>query len=153
MIRGLAAAALVIALSGCASPSTTAPGHDPEAQQTTEPTRTPTVESPAAPACITVSAMWVEHIQYFMEDGYTVTRAAAAPADDDYTSIAIVYTSPASEEILGGWGTGGDPASDAVMQVFPLDDTTASHTVAMMPRLDIVAAAGTGSPDAIACLG
>jgi hypothetical protein len=60
--------------------------------------------------------------------------------------------SPASEEALGSWGTGGDPASEAAIQVFPLDDTTASHPVVMMPRLEIVAAAGTGSPDAIACL-
>lgn len=152
MIRGLVVAALVIALSGCASPSSVEPERPPAAQPTTTPTTTPSVEPPAAPACITVSATWVGHIQYFMEDGYTVTRAAAAPADDGYTSIAVVYTSPASEEILGGWGTGGDPASETVMQVFPLDDVTASHTVVMMPRIDIVAAAGTGSPDAITCL-
>ena len=153
MIRGLAAAVLVVALAGCTTPSTVVPEQTTSTETTTVPTTTPTAETPAASACITVSETWVGHIQYFMEDGYTVTRAAAAPADDDYTSIAIVYTSPASEEILGGWGTGGDPASEAVMQVFPLDDTTASHTVVMMPRLDIVAAAGTGSPDAIACLG
>lgn len=88
-----------------------------------------------------------------MEDGYTITRAAAAPADDGYTTVAIVYTSPTAEEILGAWGTGGDPASESVMQVFPLDEVTASHTVVMMPRTDIVAAAGAGAGDATSCLG
>jgi hypothetical protein len=84
---------------------------------------------------------------------HAITRAAASPAEDGYTTIAVVYTSPAGEQLLGGWGTGGDPASDTVMQVFPLDDVTASHTVVMIPRMDIVAAAGAGSSDATACLG
>lgn len=150
LIRAFVAVALVAVLAGCASASEVEV-EDTSAQLTTQ-AEAPT-GAPEGAACITVSATWVGHIQYFIQDGYTVTRAAAVPAGDGYTAIAVVYTSPAGEEIVGSWGTGGDPSSETVMQVFPLDDVTGSHTVVMMPNSNILAEAGLGIPNSVACLG
>jgi hypothetical protein len=100
-----------------------------------------------------MSATWVAHIQEFMEDGYTVTRGAGVASGDRFFAVALLYTSPAGDEILGSWGAGEDPSSETISMVFPLDDLTASHTVVMMPIASVVAEAGAGSADAIACLG
>lgn len=152
-IRAVVAVALVAALTGCATAAEVDAEDAPASRPTNSTTTTPIPEGPEAPDCITVSTTWLGHIQYFMEDGYTATRAAAAPAGDGYTSIALLYTSPSGEEILGSWGTGGDPSSEVVMQVFPLDDVTGSHTVVMTPNSSILAKAGQGTPAAITCLG
>ncbi|MGK2954340.1 MAG: hypothetical protein ACSLFI_01540 [Solirubrobacterales bacterium] len=100
-----------------------------------------------------MSATWVAHIQGFMEEGYTVTRGSAVPSGGRYFSVAVLYTSPAGEEILGSWGAGEDPSGETTSMVFPLDDVTASHTVVMMPVARVLTEAGAGSADAITCLG
>lgn len=100
-----------------------------------------------------MSATWVAHLQGFVEDGYTISRGAGVASGDRFYSLAVLYTSPAGEEIVGSWGVGEDPSSETVSMVFPLDDVTASHTVVMMPTASVVAEASAGQPDAITCLG
>jgi hypothetical protein len=145
---------VVVGLTGCASPSP-AP---PDAKQSDQSTQlTSPSDSPADPGlgveCLTVSETWVAHIQEFMDEGYTVNRGAGVRSGERFFSLAVLYTSPAGEEILGSWGAGEDPSSDTVSMVFPLDDVTASHTVVMMPNTSILAEVGAGTADATACLG
>jgi hypothetical protein len=99
-----------------------------------------------------MSATWVAHIQGFMEDGYTVIRGAAVPSSDRFYSVALLYTSPSGEEILGSWGAGEDPSVETVSMVFPLDDVSGSHTVVVMPVASVTAEAGAGIGGATACL-
>ena len=143
------AVVLVVALTGCASPTTAQPDAEPE--QTSVPSP-PQATAPGAD-CLPVSATWVAHFQEFMEEGYTVTRGAAVPSGDRYYSVAVLYASPSGEEILGTWGAGEDPAAETMSMVFPLDDVTASHTVVMMPVESVVTEAGAGAADAVRCLG
>jgi len=151
MFRPIALAVLVVALAGCSGLSSAEQEEAPRLTQTTQPTQDPIPT--AVPECLTMSATWVAHIQGFMEDGYTVTRGATVPSGDRYYSVALLYTSPSGEEILGSWGAGEDPSGETTSMVFPLDDVTASHTVVMMPVARVLTEAGAGSADAITCLG
>jgi hypothetical protein len=64
-----------------------------------------------------MSATWVAHVQEFMEDGYTVTRGAGVASGERFFPVAVLYTSPAGEEILGSWGAGEDPSSETISMV------------------------------------
>ncbi|MDJ0335364.1 hypothetical protein QMG83_09025 [Salinibacterium sp. G-O1] len=155
MFRPIALAVLVLALAGCSGLSSAEQDEAPRPTQTTQPTQdaSPTAVPEPAPECLMMSATWVAHIQGFMEEGYTVTRGSAVPSGGRYFSVALLYTSPSGEEILGSWGAGEDPSGETTSMVFPLDDVTASHTVVMMPVSNVIAEAGAGIGDATACLG